>query len=77
MHSDQARVSNFAQRSRDARILCEGTDSSEAADLEKLVSKPSSFENFGVTKNWKSTLGEVPKDAGDADFEQWLWRAQN
>ncbi|KAI6841288.1 hypothetical protein KC340_g2528 [Hortaea werneckii] len=77
MHSDQARVCVFAQRSRDARILCEGKDSSEAAALEKLVSKPSDFENFGVTKNWKSTLGEVPKDVGDVDFEQWLWRAKN
>ncbi|TKA32028.1 hypothetical protein B0A50_01274 [Salinomyces thailandicus] len=77
MHSDQARVAAFAQRSRDARVLCEGEDSTEVAELEMLVSKPWSFENFGVTKNWRTELHEMPQDVDEEGFERWLWKAKS
>ena len=77
MHSDQARVSAFAQLSGESRRLCEGQESSEAASLDKLVTKPSTFENFGVTKNWQSRVEDKPKDTSDDQkFDLWIWRAK-
>ncbi|KAI1871694.1 hypothetical protein JX265_005680 [Neoarthrinium moseri] len=61
MHSDAARASVFAESARIARELCEGPDSEEVANLKKLEAKPSSFENWGSTKRWKSET----KDAAE------------
>ena len=74
MHSDQGRAAVFAQRSRETRIVCEGEESAEVENLRKLEEKPSSFENFGATKKWKSAKDSIPTDLGEEDFERWLWK---
>lgn len=74
MHSDQARASGFARAARDTRIICEGRDSIEAAELEKLASNPEKFENFGVTTKWKSNVNDCPDDLDPYSFDKWLWK---
>lgn len=76
MHSDQARARLFAKRSREAREVCEGLDSAEVKNLKGLEEKPSSFENFGVTKKWKSAVDDVPSNLDDDAFERWLWKEE-
>lgn len=73
MHSDQARASIFAQRCVEARMICEGEDSTEVERLRGLVKKPMAFENFGATKKWRSRVEDVPRDVDAEAFEGWLW----
>lgn len=70
MHSDQARASVFAQRARELRLICEGEESVEAENLERLAKDPKRFENFGLTLKWRSDL----KGLQSTVDEDWLWR---
>lgn len=74
MHGDQARASVLARRSREARTICEGLESTEVEDLKNLETTPSSYENFGTTRKWRSSKESVPGDLGAEGFERWLWR---
>lgn len=74
MHSDKSRASTFARRARECRIICEGRDSVEAAELERLATNPEKFENFGVTTKWKSNFDARPQDLDSDAFEKWLWK---
>ncbi|KAK5128430.1 hypothetical protein LTR85_003098 [Meristemomyces frigidus] len=77
VHSDRARASIFAQRSRDARVICEGPESEEAESLEQLVEDPARFENFGFSRRWESTVDDVPDGASAESFGEWLWRPKH
>ena len=74
MHGDEARASVFARRSREARTVCEGPESMEVEDLKKVEMDPSSFQNFGTTRKWKTTNEDVPATLGTEYFERWLWK---
>ena len=74
IHVDQARASVFARRSWKARIVCEGPTSTEVEHLRKPESDSTSFDNFGVTKKWKSTITDVPRELGAEAFDRSLWR---
>lgn len=68
LHSDAARASVFARREMEARIVCEGPDSVEAAKTEVFVEAPEKFEGFGATRKWKTDVSDR------RDSEEWLWR---
>ncbi|OCK81202.1 SET domain-containing protein [Lepidopterella palustris CBS 459.81] len=72
MHADRARAKVFAQKSREARILCEGEDSVEGKVMMGFAVNPAGFENFGTTKKWRTD--EVPVGLDADDFEKWLWK---
>ncbi|KAH8194704.1 hypothetical protein TruAng_011138 [Truncatella angustata] len=55
-HSDAARASVFAESARKVRVISEGPDSEEAANMERLQEKPENFENWGSTKKWASKV---------------------
>lgn len=74
MHSDVARMTVFARRARETREICEGSGSEEVKRLGELEEKPRGFENFGVTRKWKSGEKDVPRGLGEEEFEGWLWR---
>lgn len=74
MHSDQARACVFAERAGETRVICEGQQSTEAAELSTLAAHPCKFENFGVTKKWASKLAAIPRHLDATAFDAWLWR---
>jgi len=74
MHSDQARASVFAKRYCDAKMMAAGKDSVDLLEMLPFVRDPSKHDSFGVTKDWKAAVGQVPRDLEKADFERWLWR---
>ncbi|PPJ52246.1 hypothetical protein CBER1_10515 [Cercospora berteroae] len=73
MHSDAARAAAFARRARESRTICEGKDSDEVENLFMLEKSPEKYENFGVTKKWKSKVGDGPTEEEEEKFEKWLW----
>lgn len=74
IHSDQARASNFARRSYDARLVCEGEDSPEAIRMKSLMDNPTQHRGFGVSKRWITTKSRVPKGLDEKEFDEWLWK---
>ncbi|KAK5678152.1 hypothetical protein LTS10_009322 [Elasticomyces elasticus] len=59
MHSDFPRAKGFAQRSCEARILCEGEDHPNVEGERALVKRPEGFGNWGVTGMWREEKGEA------------------
>lgn len=74
MHADAARARVFARKSREARVLCEGEDGTEAGEMISLIENPQSHENYGATSKWKTGVDNVPKNMEEEAFEKWLWR---
>ncbi|KAK3624786.1 hypothetical protein LTR22_023825 [Elasticomyces elasticus] len=76
MHSDIPQAKAFAQRSCEARILCEGEDHPNVEGERALVKRPEGFENWGVARMWRRTAGEAVPREGAEGFERWLWRLE-
>lgn len=74
VHSDQARARTFARTAHDARRICEGNDSPEAARMKSLEAHPAQHQSFGVSKRWRTAKMEVPSGIDDEAFEEWLWK---
>lgn len=74
MHGDEARARVFAQRSREARVLCEGEESEDARVMMGLSINPKGDESYGASKKWAQGVEKVPKDLDAPSFEKWLWR---
>jgi hypothetical protein len=72
IHFDKARAKLFAERSWEARVLCQGEESEDAEAMKELMKNPTTFENFGTTKKWKEE--KVPEGLAGDDVEKWLWR---
>lgn len=56
-----------------SRTICEGKDSDEVENLLMLEKSPEKYENFGVTKRWKSKVGDGLTEEEEEKFEKWLW----
>ncbi|KAG5793906.1 hypothetical protein H9Q69_007023 [Fusarium xylarioides] len=54
-HGDVGRATTFADRSYQARVICEGEDSPETLKMKSLVMGPETHNNFGaLSLRWKS-----------------------
>jgi hypothetical protein len=74
-HGDQARASVFAERSYQARVLCEGEDSPEAARMKSLARRPATHPSYGVgSRKWKTSKAMVTKSLNRAQFDAWLFQ---
>ncbi|KAL6922946.1 hypothetical protein FSST1_000220 [Fusarium sambucinum] len=77
VHGDVARGAVFAERSYQARLLCEGRDSPETRRMQNLAENPKVYQNFGAfSKRWKTEKGKVPLELKGDKFENWLWRQE-
>jgi hypothetical protein len=75
-NGDLARGRIFVERAVAGRIVFEGDDSTTVLEQRTLAQNPAKHELFGISKNWKSTVNEVPQGLKSADFEDWLWRRE-
>lgn len=73
-NGDQARARVFAERDYDSTVSCEGADSPEARRVQELVKNPKSHPLYSGKMQWKQGLEKIPKDLGEAEFEEWLFR---
>lgn len=75
MHGDQARASEYARHYVDLKTLSEGPDSANVEKTRSYITQPATHKNFGETKDWESSIGDIPKGLDEVAFEKWLWRA--
>ena len=73
-HSDEARASVFLGRYCDVKRISAGVDGTDVSEMEGFVGRPRSHDSFGLRSGWKSEVGDVPRELGEAEFEKWLWR---
>ncbi|KAF4439491.1 SET domain protein [Fusarium austroafricanum] len=73
-HQDFARAKIFAKRAVKGRIILEGVDSPEIKDLLRWVKDPSKYRSDYISAKWKTSVKDIPKNLGETDFENWLWR---
>ncbi|KAL2070227.1 hypothetical protein VTL71DRAFT_13253 [Oculimacula yallundae] len=73
-NGDMARGRSFADRAAAVWKTTLGDDSTEAMEYVALAQDPSISEINQVSKNWKTTVDEVPKGLDSSDFEKWLWK---
>jgi hypothetical protein len=77
-HGDQARASVFAQRSYEARLICEGNDTPEAKRAQALAMKPSDHPSFEIcSSRWQTDKDEVAYSLKAEVFEDWLFRNED
>jgi hypothetical protein len=74
IHGDQARASAFAMQYWSQKRRIEGPDSADAAEMQPYVKDPSKHTSFGSTKDWKTSVDEVPENIDMESFDKWLWR---
>ncbi|CAH0019797.1 unnamed protein product [Clonostachys rhizophaga] len=74
-HGDKARASIFAEKSYEARLMCEGGETPEAKKVKMLATNPSNHRSFMVcSSKWKNTKKEKFGEADNEAFERWLFR---
>lgn len=39
-----------------------------------LIKDPSKHGSFGLTKDWKTSVNNVPKGLDGESFDKWLWK---
>ncbi|KAF1944746.1 hypothetical protein EJ02DRAFT_442323 [Clathrospora elynae] len=69
-HGDEARASAFAERAYRARVICEGEDSPETENMERLMNKPTIHRNYGISKRWRMTKNMVSKGLDGKEFDE-------
>jgi SET domain len=74
MHGDLARARVFAKQYCSAKKMAAGEDCISLLEMKPFVKNPGEHESFGVTEEWKTDVGSVPKALGRRNFERWLWR---
>jgi hypothetical protein len=73
-HGDQARASVFAERSYEARVVCEGEDSPETQRMKAFAQKPATHFSFGMcSMKWKTSRAMIPKEMNQAQLQVWLF----
>ncbi|KAF1981467.1 SET domain-containing protein [Aulographum hederae CBS 113979] len=77
-HGDQARASVFAERSYQARVICEGEESPETQRMKALALRPKDHASFGLlSMTWKLKRQTVPTGLDAMKFEKWLFRERD
>uniref|UniRef100_A0A8H7K1N1 SET domain-containing protein n=1 Tax=Bionectria ochroleuca TaxID=29856 RepID=A0A8H7K1N1_BIOOC len=77
-HGGKARASIFAEKSYQARLMCEGGETPEAKKVKMLATNPSNHSSFmACSSKWKNTKKEKFVEADDEAFERWLFCISN
>jgi len=74
MHGDQARASAFAKKYCAQKSIAEGLDSVDVLEMMPFIKDPSKHGSYGSTKDWKSSMNDLPKGLDAEAFDKWLWR---
>jgi hypothetical protein len=73
-HGDQARASVFAEKSYEARLVCEGENSPETQRLKDLALTPTAHFSFGMcSMRWKTSRERIPKELDQPRLQAWLF----
>ena len=74
MHGDGARARAFAGEYAALKRAGEGPLSAAAAEGEEVARRPDGHAGFGKTRQWASSVEDVPKGLGKEGFEKWMFR---
>jgi hypothetical protein len=75
-NGDLARGRTFAERAVEGWRITYGSDSDEVFQYTPLARNPASLSIHGMSKHWKTPLGEVPPQTDSDGYEDWLWRRE-
>ncbi|RDL31902.1 uncharacterized protein BP5553_09304 [Venustampulla echinocandica] len=76
-NGDQARAKTFAERAYAARVVLEGDDSPKSIRLKGFAERPADHNLYGTTTKWKQAVKKIPRELGEREFEDWLWRKKS
>ncbi|CAG9988739.1 unnamed protein product [Clonostachys byssicola] len=77
-HGDKTRASIFAEKSYQARLMCEGNETPEVKRVKMLATNPSNHSTFmAYSSKWKNTKKEKFGEDDNEAFERWLFRISN
>ncbi|OAX84947.1 hypothetical protein ACJ72_00672 [Emergomyces africanus] len=76
-NGDLARGRIFSERAATVWKTALGSDSKQVLDCRILALNPSTYELYGVSNLWKTTVDEIASGGLESnDFEDWLWRRE-
>ncbi|KAK2738648.1 hypothetical protein FQN57_006966 [Myotisia sp. PD_48] len=75
-NSDLARGRIFMERAVSGWRISGGSDCTEVLQHGPLVHDPSKLELYGMSRNWKTAVNQVPSGLEPEDFEDWLWKRE-
>jgi len=73
-NADQARAKVFAERAYAGRVVLEGEDSPVSIRFKGFVRRPANHPLYGTSNSWRQAVGKVPRELGEQEFEEWLWK---
>lgn len=73
-HGDLARCQAFARRAVRGWAIRAGWDSAEVSVYQEWIKNTMGCEAHGMTKKWKTKLGDIHYKFGSQDHDDWLWR---
>jgi hypothetical protein len=71
-----ARGRIFAERAVEGWRIAYGSDSKEVIEYGPLARDPAKFSLYGLFKEWRTSINEVPRGLESNDFEDWLWKRE-
>lgn len=79
-NGDLARGVVFAEKAVSAWRATQGNDSKQVIEYEPLAQDPTKHSlyhtMYGMSMKWKTTVDEKPRELGEEEFEDWLWRRE-
>lgn len=76
-NGDMARAKVFAERAAATRLILEGDDSPMVRRMRHLARDPTQHSSFGesmFTRQWPTSINDIPSGLQEEEFETWLWR---
>jgi len=75
-NGDLARARIFIERALFGWIVLVGEDNSNVLQYRHLLQDPSKHELYGISKKWKTAVGDTPQGLDPKAFDDWLWRRE-
>ncbi|KAK7418595.1 hypothetical protein QQZ08_011179 [Neonectria magnoliae] len=76
INGDLARARVFAERAASAWLVAEGADNPIVLKAKAFAQDPSTYDIYGFSTAWKTSVDDIPHDLDATEFEDWLWRRE-